>query len=151
MHKFLRFLPAWTTGFVLASLAQTHAVLWELNSLGITIALSDWLFMIGQDAKGLLPTYGSIIAITLALSFTFVHLVIFSLKKRGKTLFNRLTSTCLFALAGGLGFLLMLLAMQPILDVTLIAGARSLMGFTAQCLSGAAAGWVYARLQPTYN
>ncbi|BFT29204.1 hypothetical protein D210916BOD24_03800 [Alteromonas sp. D210916BOD_24] len=147
----LRFLPAWAVGFVLASLAHSHSVLWGLNDLGITITFGDWLFMIIQDAKGLLPTYGSVIAMALGLSFALVHLFFYIQQKHGITAIKRRISGLLFPLAGGLAFFVMLMAMQPILDVTLIAGARTTTGFITQCLSGAVAGWVYAKLQPTYH
>ena len=117
----------------------------------VELNVNDWLSMLWQDALGLLPSYGVIIAITLLLAFLTTH---FAIKRFN---FNNVNTDMhskrliLFALAGGLSFLLMLLAMQPILNVTLIAGARSTLGLLAQCTAGMCAGAVYSKLSNSFN
>ena len=56
----------------------------------------------------------------------------------------RLSPTLVFSLAGAFAIAVMLMAMHPLLHVTLIAGARSPMGFTCQCLAGAIGGYVFS-------
>jgi hypothetical protein len=48
------------------------------------------------------------------------------------------------------GFFVMLSAMQPILNVTLIAGARSTAGLIAQCCAGVFAGIVFSSLKQRF-
>jgi len=101
--------------------------------------------MIWQDALGLLPTYGVIIAVTLVLAFLATHFIVKRLNQNASGSSNR-TRFILFTIAGGLSFLLMLIAMQPILNVTLIAGARTTLGLSAQCMAGICAGGLYSYL-----
>lgn len=151
-HTFFRFTPAWIIAFVFASVLHSHFVLFELAALDINIPVSKWLTMVLEDLSGLLPTYGTIIAVTLTLSFFIASRLNSLLEKRALTLTkNGAASTFsaagIFGAAGAIGFLVMLAAMQPILDVTLIAGARSHLGIAAQCIAGFVSGIVYGRLR----
>jgi hypothetical protein len=151
-HTFFRFTPAWIIAFVFASVLHSHFVLFELAALNINIPVSKWLTMVLEDLSGLLPTYGAIIAVTLTLSFFIASRLNSLLEKRALTLTkNGAASTFsaagIFGAAGAIGFLIMLAAMQPILDVTLIAGARSHLGIAAQCIAGFVSGIVYGRLR----
>ena len=145
-HTFFVFIPAWAMGFILASILHTTSVLTELAKIDVSVGLSDWLFMIKQDLLGLLPTYGVIIAVTLALAFYITQYVINRSQSRRLESTSFPTRLALFSAAGAISFWLMLMAMQPILNVTLIAGARSLAGLLAQCLAGLIAGCVFAYL-----
>ena len=145
-HTFFVFIPAWAVGFILASIFHTTSVLTELAKIDVCVGLSDWLFMIGQDLLGLLPTYGVIIAVTLALAFFITQYLIKRIYSRRTESVPFPTRLALFSAAGAISYWLMLMAMQPILNVTLIAGARSLEGLLAQCLAGLIAGCVFAYL-----
>lgn len=140
------FVPSWAVGFLLASVFHSISVLIGLVQIGVELNVSDWLSMIWQDALGLLPTYGAIIAVVLLLAFLITHFIVKQLNLHETDGANRSTRFALFALAGGLSFLLMLLAMQPVLNVTLIAGARSTVGLVAQCFAGVCAGIIYSQL-----
>ena len=137
------FVPSWAVGFLLASLFHSIFVLMGLVQIGVELKVSDWLSMIGQDTLGLLPTYGTIIAVALLLAFLVTHFIVSRISTHGA---KGATPFILFTIAGGLSFLLMLIAMQPILDITLIAGARSAMGLAAQCVAGICAGAMYSYL-----
>ena len=139
------FLPSWAVGFLLASTFHSCAVLIGLIRIDVDMNPSDWFFMIWQDALGLLPTYGVIIAVTLLLAFLATHFIVKRLNQNASGSSNR-TRFILFTIAGGLSFLLMLIAMQPILNVTLIAGTRTTLGLTAQCMAGICAGGLYSYL-----
>ena len=135
----LPFLIAVMCTFIAASIAHSQFVLFALKDLGIQISSSDWLAMTASDLVGLLPGYGGVIFLTLLLAFWGTNRL---LKKcRG------LPDTC-YGIAGFSAMALALLAMQPLLGVTLIAGAREPLGFVLQCAAGGWGGWVFARLQP---
>ena len=151
-HTLFRFTPAWIIAFVFASVLHSHFVLFELVALNIDIPGSKWLYMVLDDLSGLLPTYGAIIAVTLTISFFIASRLNSLLEKRALTLTKNGAASIfgaagMFGAAGAVGFLIMLAAMQPILDVTLIAGARSHLGIAAQCIAGFVSGLVYGRLR----
>jgi hypothetical protein len=151
-HTLFRFTPAWIIAFVFASVLHSHFVLFELTALNIDIPAPEWLSMVVDDLFGLLPTYGAIIAVTLTLSFFIASRLNSLLEKRALTLTKNGAASIsgaagIFGVAGAVGFLIMLAAMQPILDVTLIAGARSHLGIAAQCIAGFVSGLVYGRLR----
>jgi hypothetical protein len=124
--------------FVLASLFHSQFVMAELTSVGVVISFTDRLSMSLDDLIGLSPTYGIVIAISFLLAFSVSSLIINRFK---------LPSSALYFVGGGIGIAIALLAMQPILDVTLIAGARSTFGFVCQSLAGAIGGWVFSHLR----
>ncbi len=93
-----------------------------------------------DDLLGLYPTYGIVIAVSYFISFIVAGLLI----KRFK-----LSPNILYFLAGGVGVTVALLAMHPILNITLLAGARSTFGFVCQSLAGAIGGMVFANLRST--
>ena len=141
-----RFLPAWAVAFALASIFHSSSVLLRLTQINVNLELNDWFFMLWQDALGLLPTYGVIIAATLSLAFLITHFILKRLFSSNAKQDSTSVRFFLFSAAGGLSFLLMLIAMQPILNVTLIAGARSFSGIAAQCMAGVCAGFIYTCL-----
>lgn len=145
------FAPSWAVGFLLASLFHSISVLMGLVQIGVELNVSDWLSMIWLDALGLLPTYGAIIAVTLLLAFSIAHFIVKQLNLHEAKSATSTIRTVLFAVAGGLSFLLMLLAMQPVLNVTLIAGARSSLGLSAQCFAGFCAGYIYSKFSDSFN
>ncbi len=145
------FVPSWAVGFLLASVFHSISVLMGLVQIGVELNVSDWLSMIWQDALGLLPTYGAIIAVTLLLAFLITHFLVNRLSLHEVKDTSSATRFILFAAAGALSFLLMLLAMQPILNVTLIAGARSTLGLVSQCFAGVCAGYVYSQFSNSFS
>lgn len=136
------FLVAVIFAFVLASLLHSQFVMAELTSVGVEISLNDRLSMSLDDLIGLLPTYGIVVAISFLLGFIVAGLL---LKKVS------LSPYVMYALAGGFGLTIALLAMHPILEITLLAGARSTFGFICQSLAGAIGGGVFAHLRQQHN
>lgn len=127
---------------VIACLFHTQMVLLELQKLDVVISLTDRLSMSLQDLAGLLPTYGSIVGLGLALGFTCAWL----LRK-----FTRFNSFYLYSLAGATAMLVILLAMQPIMNITFLAGARSLFGICLQVLAGLIGGLCFTHFQKSEN
>ena len=127
--------------FICASIVHSQFVLHGLSDLGIVISWSDRLRMTWQDLQGLFPTLGPIISLSLLLGLLALTL----LKKWLVTLYSPLK--LLYPLAGASAVGLMLIAMQPIMNITLIVSARSHAGILALCLCGAIGGWVFGCLR----
>ncbi|GAA6186290.1 hypothetical protein [Aliiglaciecola sp. NS0011-25] len=128
------FIAATLSCFVLASLLHTQFVLHELIKLDVIISWQTRLSASGKDLLGLLPTYGAIILVGLLIAFVCVFLI------------NKVWPKpilWLYPIAGAVALFTMLTAMQPIMDITLIAGARTPLGIFAQCLAGLFGGWVF--------
>jgi hypothetical protein len=132
------FLVAVIFAFIIASLFHSQFVMAELSKVGVEILFNDRLSMSLDDLLGLYPTYGIVIAVSYFISFIVAGLLI----KRFK-----LSPNILYILAGGVGVTVALLAMHPILEITLLAGARSTFGFICQSLAGAMGGWIFSYLR----
>ncbi|XOV80747.1 MAG: hypothetical protein ACFHVJ_07320 [Aestuariibacter sp.] len=134
----IRFFMAVLVCFMLASIFHSQFVLIELLKLGVNIPVGDWISMTISDLLGLLPGYGGIITIALLLAFLIMQAI-------HKWLIN--LPDWRYPMAGFLALTTALLAMQPLLGVTLIAGARTELGFFSQCLAGAIGGLFFMWLQ----
>ena len=132
------FLIATIFAFVLASLFHSQFVMAELTAVGVNIGFNDRLSMSLDDLIGLYPTYGVVIALSLLIAFSIATLLL----KR-----FTISSSILYFAAGGLAVVTALLAMHPLLDISLIAGSRSTFGFICQSLAGAMGGWVFSHLR----
>ncbi|GAC13144.1 hypothetical protein [Aliiglaciecola lipolytica] len=128
------FLAAAVSCFILASLLHTQFVLHGLIELDVVIDWQTRLSASGKDILGLLPSYGTLISIALLIAF----LCVFFLNK----VFTQ-PKVWLYPIAGAAAMFTMLAAMQPVMDITLIAGARSNLGIAAQSLAGVFGGWVF--------
>ncbi|MDO6695042.1 hypothetical protein Q4574_17220 [Aliiglaciecola sp. 3_MG-2023] len=130
----LDFLAATLSCFILASLFHTQFVLHELIKLDVMINWQTRLSASGKDILGLFPSYGVIIFVGLLLAFLSVYWI------------NRLFTKplpWLYPLSGAVAMFAILSAMQPVMDITLIAGARTQLGIVAQSLAGLFGGWVF--------
>lgn len=127
---------------VIACLFHTQMVLLELQKLDVAISLADRLSMSLQDLAGLLPTYGAIVCLGLAIAFTCASL----LRK-----FTRFRSFYLYSFAGASAMLVILLAMQPIMNITFLAGARSFFGISLQVLAGLIGGLCFTHFRKTQH
>ncbi|WP_338366493.1 hypothetical protein [uncultured Pseudoalteromonas sp.] len=130
------FLVSWLLTFTLASLFHSQYVVNQLVNVGIVVSLSDRINLTLDDWLGLLPTYGAIIAIALAIAF----LVTAKLTKKVKQY-----SMVLFVAAGITAFAVVLVAIESIMNIHIIAGARG-WGFYLQLLAGAFGGLLFALL-----
>ncbi|NMH60414.1 hypothetical protein [Alteromonas ponticola] len=140
MAKSLLFFKAWfiasIIAFVLASLMHTQIVLIGLVNIEVNIGVGSWVSTSIQDIWGLLPTYAPVIALALLIAMLVVVVFV-----------RFITLPRLLAFIGGAtAMLTVLLSMQPIMHVTLIAGAREPIGVALQCLSGAIGGLVFAKI-----
>ena len=134
----LHFLVAAIIAFLFASIFHTQFVLHELTKVGVEIDMTTRLSGTFDDLMGLAPGYGPIIAIALLLGFLIMTAV-----KR----FIPSLGYWAYPLAGILAIGTAHLAMHPIFNVTLIAGARSTMGIVFQCIAGFVGGYVFMRFR----
>ncbi|RMA82552.1 hypothetical protein [Umboniibacter marinipuniceus] len=130
------FLTSTLVTFILASLFNTQFVIAGLESVNVVVPFSDRARMSWLDLQGLAFTYGIVILIGLLLAFWFMSFV-----NRFKAL-----PKLWFPLGGAIAFIVMIAAMEPLLGVTLITGARTLLGWAAQCAAGALGGLVFSYL-----
>lgn len=128
--------------FSLASLFHTQFVLYELVSLGVAIDFGTRISSSIDDFTGLIPLYGSIVTIALLLGFAATKLIH---KYSDKPVF------WLYPVAGFVALIAVLMAMQPIMDITFLAGARSLFGKICQGLAGLFGGFVFMQLRQKYR
>lgn len=137
----LHFAVAGVLCVISAILLHTQMVLAQLAQIGIEISFADRLYMSSQDLLGLSPTYGSIVLIGLGLAFV----VTFYINK-----YTFVKSYYLYVLAGGLAVLTILMAMYPILNITLLAGARTPLGLMLQMFAGCVGGFCFAYLRKNH-
>ncbi len=137
-----QFLTSVIITFSLASIFHSQFVLSEMVSLGVSVDPATWVLTSFNDWLGLLPGYGAVISVGLLVGFTITRCVLVKWCGISEP------KNCWWALAGGGSMLCILLLMHPILDITLIAGARTPFGFVMQCLSGVIGGIVYGLMRP---
>ena len=130
------FLVSWLFTFTLASLFHSQYVVNQLVDVGVVVSLSDRINLTLDDWLGLLPTYGAIIAIALAIAFFAVVLLVKKFEKY---------SMVLFVASGITAFAVVLVAIESIMNIHIIAGARG-WGFYLQLLAGALGGLLFALL-----
>jgi hypothetical protein len=128
--------------FLLASLFHTQFVLHELVSLGIAIEFDTRVSTSLDDFVGLIPLYGSIVTIALLFGFGSTKLLF---------KFSKKPILWLYPVAGFIALITVLVAMQPIMDITFLAGARSLFGKICQGLAGMFGGFVFMQLRHKYH
>ncbi len=107
----------------------------QLVNVGVVVGFNDRVNLTLEDWLGLLPTYGAIIAVALAIAFLVTWFIAKKMNKQG---------TQLFVIAGVVAFATALIAIESIMNITIIAGARG-WGFYAQLCAGAVGGYVFAK------
>lgn len=135
------FLVSWLLTFTLASLFHSQYVVNQLVNVGVVVGFNDRVDLTFEDWLGLLPTYGAIIAIALSFAFLVTWFIAKKLKNQGVQL---------FVIAGVVAFATALIAIESIMNITIIAGARG-WGFYAQLLAGAVGGYVFAKLAKVHS
>jgi hypothetical protein len=124
--------------FVVASLFHTQSVLNRLVDLGINISIAERVRTVFADLQGLAPTYGLILLTGLSIAFFVTSLLL----KRFS-----INPILLYSIAGLVAVGAVLLAMHPIMNITMLGGARGTFGFLSQCLAGALGGLLFGALR----
>jgi hypothetical protein len=123
--------------YCLASAMHSQSTLNKLSAIGVEIPFNAKLQTLWLDFSGLLPAYG----LTIFGAFLIGMLVAMFVSKKvsGNTIW-------IYSVGGAAAMAVMLLAMHPILNVTLISGARGLSGLLSQSLTGAFGGALFGWL-----
>jgi hypothetical protein len=121
---------------VLASVLQTQFNLAALQALGAEVPFGVRLDATLADLAGFPPTFGPLVLAAFLVAF-----LVTALLRRWVTA----RRTALYALAGAVAVLAMILIMQAVFGLQPIAAARGLFGFASLLLAGAAGGAVFAR------
>ena len=141
--------------FLIASALHTQSVLSGLISVGAEIPLSLRIKTVFVDFAGLLPTYGVIVFVGMLIAMSVALLIANKLlsARHANTHQSPYQSSqlWLFSLAGAVAVFTLLSAMHPILDVSIIAGARGLSGLLTQSIAGAIGGLVFASVRYKLN
>ncbi|BFM10986.1 hypothetical protein R50072_11390 [Simiduia litorea] len=130
-------LGASCVGFIAASLFHSQQVQANLINVGANVDIATRFAAATDDLLGLSASYLPIIAIGFAIAFSVATFI------KRKT---ALAPTLLYGLAGATALGCILGLMQPIMEITLIAGARHWVGFCLQIIAGALGGFTYALL-----
>lgn len=146
LRTILVFLLSVATGAVLVSIANAHVVLQALARAGANIPTGVRLDAIRQDLIGFAPTLFVLILAGFAIAFPIASLLARILGRGWRRLG--------FTLAGGAAIAAIMLGITAfygqMLDSTItpVASSRELPGLLTLCLGGAAAGFLFATLQP---
>jgi hypothetical protein len=132
------FIIAWLLTFTLASIAHSQMVLSALTDIAVKIPFNQWLEMVVLDWWGMLPTYGMLILIALAIAYGTLGILNCVLTR---------SLIWLYPVIGAVTMYLLLKAMHPVMDITFIAGTRTLQGQLLQYMSGFFGGLLYAFLR----
>jgi hypothetical protein len=134
-------------GYVIAALFVTAANLIRLSAIGADISFGDaWRTAI-FDLRGMAPSprswtnYGSLIVIGLAIAFPIAAWTR-SRAARAKSIGLRIVPF-LYPAAGATSIAVVLVSLYQRYEVVGIPGARGVLGFTAQLLAGALAGYLF--------
>lgn len=138
-------LARYSIGFILAVLvAEVLGAAFQVQGnirqqfapLGIEVPLAEQLAWTWRDIKGLLPTYGQLLAIGFFIAFIVAAFV--------ARLMPRLR-TVVFMVSGALAVLTIFVLAKPVFfGVSPIFGARDALGMGLQGVAGAVAGWIFA-------
>jgi hypothetical protein len=146
LRTIFAFILAVGVGYVVATLLFTSANLIRLSAVGADIAMSDaWRTLI-FDLGGMMPSpaswtnYGSLMFIGFAIAFAVAALLRLAVLR--SPAWQRVVPI-LFPLAGAIAIGVILLISYSKYEVFMLAGARGAWGATAQCLTGALAGYLF--------
>lgn len=139
------FAAAFVAGYIVAIVFATSANLLNLREVGAQIGFGDALRTYAYDLTHMLPRfeiarYGTVMLIGFAIAFPVAGLLGLAATRGG---FGRVVPW-LYPLAGAVAVGTGLTIMFYQYEVTAVAGARGL-GFWAQCVAGAVAGFVFQK------
>ena len=137
LRRLFAFGVAVAVSAVLASLSATYFALRALLDLEVRIGFGDRLSAYGHDILGRAPLLSAIVALGYLIAFPAAALVARWLTQ---------LRTWIFIGTGATAILVALFSMEALLTMMPIAGARQWPGLTAQGLSGAVGGLLFAKL-----
>lgn len=135
---FLKVLLASAITMLIASIFSTQKVIGGLGDVGGQVQFGDRISMTIYDAVH----FGSLYWGFITIAFLIAFIAAWALHKGVK--FGR---PIIFAVAGAVAMLVMLLAMEQVFfGVPIVAGARDVIGLLLQMLAGGIGGFIFAKL-----
>ena len=138
----LRFILAWLAFIIVGITICSQYVIAALNAMGGDVGFALRLQITASDIIGMLPLYGTIFGVSLALAFIAASALI----KYGPSIFYD-QRDIVFSVAGFVAIMTALVSMKALFNLTAIAAVRSWDGFLLQCFAGALSGYIYCRLR----
>lgn len=132
----LCWLVASVMAFLAASIGHSQHVLSNLSAMGVNISIGTRWSSTLDDIMGLASSYLLLIALALALAFAVTAYLI------NRAALRRFSLT-LHVAAGFLAIACLLFLLKPMMEITLLAPARTGWGFFGQCLAGALGGAIF--------
>jgi hypothetical protein len=137
MKLVLAFGLAVVTAAALGAAISSHFVMNGLAEAGAALTLHDRLTAIGLDLVGFGPVYAAVLAPLFAVGFAIAGWI--SRRLAG-------TRGLAFVAIGAASVLAALFALEAVLGLQPVSGARAADGVAAQAMAGAVAGFLFARL-----
>jgi hypothetical protein len=143
--------------FSIASALHTQSVLSGLISVGAEIPLGLRIETVFIDFVGLLPTYGSIVFVGMLIAMAVATLIAKKIQATPREHTTKMpqkipkSALWVYTLAGAVAMFTLLAAMHPILNVSIIAGARGFSGLLTQSIAGAIGGAVFGLIRSKTN
>lgn len=142
IRALLGWVIAVTGAVALGSVAQTQFNLSRIHELGVPVDLLTRANATWHDLINFTPAYALLVSIAFVIAWPVAGLLKRWLPDQ---------RPLLFILAGFSAIWAMIAIMNQVLPVTGIAATRSLAGVLTLALTGALAGWLYARIVPVGN
>ena len=137
IRQIVGFVVAVAVTAVGSSFFSSHFVLRGLESLGVDVELADRFAMYAHDVAGMSLMAGAVAGTGLLIAFPVAALIVRFLPQ---------LRTLGYVLAGVAAMVVALMAMQSVLGMMPMAGARTWGGLAAQGVAGALGGYVFARM-----
>ena len=140
VRVFSAYVVAVLATYVLASVAVTQWNLASLSQMGYEVDAGTRLLTTGQDLLGLVPAYGLMVAVALAIALPVASgIARFAPTLRGFGLVS----------AGFVAIVCVHVILQQATDVSAVAATRTLGGLLAQGLAGGVGGYLYYLMRKT--
>lgn len=137
IRQIVGFVVAVAVTAVGSSFLSSHFVLRGLESLGVDVEFADRFAMYAHDVAGMSLMAGAVAGTGLLIALPVAALIVRFLPS---------LRTLGYVLAGTAAMVGALLAMQSVLGMMPMAGARTWGGLAAQGVAGALGGYVFARI-----
>ena len=137
IKRIIAFFAAIVGGYVFAVLTYSQLNLSNLTDMGVALTITERVATAGHDLLSMGGMYLPIMAVAMFVAFVLAALVI----RRVPHL-----RTLVFVLAGAVGMFALIMFFKAFMGTNPIAVTRTIVGVVSQCLAGAIAGFIYAKV-----
>lgn len=137
LKRILAFVAAVIGGYVFAVLTYSQLNLSNLTDMGVAIAFGERLTTTGHDLVSMTSMYLPIMTVALLVAFPIAALIIRWVPQ---------LRTLGFVLAGIVGMFALIMFFKVTMGTNPLVVTRTFVGIASQCIAGALAGLIYARV-----